>query len=379
MRPDLAAISLVDVPVLLPAEVPLDVAGEGIRNRLFLFADHAGREWCLRPDLTLPLTLAYIAQCREGGARAQAWTARGPVFRQPAGQGETAEFTQVGAEWFGFGEDAEESAVANVVDRLVEAGLDRMTVTFADAGLVGDVLDFLEVRGPWRERVRRALARPEALADLWKPGAGVAADTDAEPADPARRLAAALAHLPAEDAGAVLADVLELAGVEAVGGRTPAAIVSRLLRTAQSGGLAQLPEVARDTLARLATARGDLRAGAAGAAEVAEDLGLSARAAALRARAERFAAIAARHSIDGIAVNMRFEIGFSPRFSYYDGFLFDVASPVLGAERPLAAGGRYDSLIGHLSHGEVTGTATGASVRLDRLDAALRPWASAQS
>ena len=43
-------------PILQPAEPFLDLSGEDIRKRMYLTADADGRELCLRPDLTIPVS-----------------------------------------------------------------------------------------------------------------------------------------------------------------------------------------------------------------------------------------------------------------------------------------------------------------------------------
>ena len=58
---------------------------------------------------------------------------------------------------------------------------------------------------------------------------------------------------------------------------------------------------------------------------------------------------------------MTFDAGFGRVFSYYDGFLFEVISPAVGLDSPVAAGGRYDSLLGRLSG--VAASAVGCMVR----------------
>src|SRR6185437_8730076 len=58
---------------------------------------------------------------------------------------------------------------------------------------------------------------------------------------------------------------------------------------------------------------------------------------------------------------MQFHASFGRAFSYYDGFLFEIRSPVLGVEAPAAAGGRYDSLVAHL--GGAGAGAVGCAVR----------------
>ena len=53
-------------PVLQPAEPFLDLSGEDIRRRMFLTSDPDGRELCLRPDLTIPVSRAYLQSPRAG-------------------------------------------------------------------------------------------------------------------------------------------------------------------------------------------------------------------------------------------------------------------------------------------------------------------------
>jgi ATP phosphoribosyltransferase regulatory subunit HisZ len=68
--------------------------------------------------------------------------------------------------------------------------------------------------------------------------------------------------------------------------------------------------------------------------------------------ARRVAALAAA----GVELSaQRLCFGFGRPFGYYDGFLFEVRSAALAADAPVAAGGRYDGLLGRLqperSHG----------------------------
>src|SRR5881392_2534391 len=67
-------------PALLqPAEPFLDLSGEDIRKRIFLTADPQGRELCLRPDLTIPVSRDYLASPLAG--RAAGFCYLGAVFR----------------------------------------------------------------------------------------------------------------------------------------------------------------------------------------------------------------------------------------------------------------------------------------------------------
>jgi len=62
---------------------------------------------------------------------------------------------------------------------------------------------------------------------------------------------------------------------------------------------------------------------------------------------------------------MRLSTAFGRDFGYYDGVLFEVRSTALGDHRPVAAGGRYDSLFGRLGASLACG-AVGCMVRPGR-------------
>jgi ATP phosphoribosyltransferase regulatory subunit len=82
---------------------------------------------------------------------------------------------------------------------------------------------------------------------------------------------------------------------------------------------------------------------------------------ALEAWSRRVAALLA----EGIpADRLRFSTAFGRAFGYYDGFLFEIRSGALDAERPVAAGGRYDSLLQRL----------GARRPVGAVGCMVRPW-----
>src|SRR5271157_1001293 len=84
-------------PILQPAEPFLDMSGEDIRRRMYLTTDASGRELCLRPDLTIPVSRDYLASANAG--RPAGFCYLGPVFRYRSEA--SAEFPQAGIESFG--------------------------------------------------------------------------------------------------------------------------------------------------------------------------------------------------------------------------------------------------------------------------------------
>ena len=88
-------------PTIQPAGVFLDVLGEALRGRTYVFTDLNGEELCLRPDLTVPTCRLYLERYPAADVDAH-YCYNGPAFRyQPAGADAThpREFRQAGVEF----------------------------------------------------------------------------------------------------------------------------------------------------------------------------------------------------------------------------------------------------------------------------------------
>src|SRR4029077_19866720 len=83
--------------MLQPAEPFLDLSGEDIRRRMYLTTAPGGGEFCLRPDLTIPVSLDYLASPLAGKPAEYCYLA--PVFRHRSDG--PSEFPQAGIESFG--------------------------------------------------------------------------------------------------------------------------------------------------------------------------------------------------------------------------------------------------------------------------------------
>ena len=71
--------------IIQPAGLFLDVIGEALRARTYVFTDPDGEELCLRPDLTVPTCRLHLARHPAGGVPAR-YCYNGPAFRyQPGG------------------------------------------------------------------------------------------------------------------------------------------------------------------------------------------------------------------------------------------------------------------------------------------------------
>src|SRR4249920_2420349 len=94
---ELAGYARVMPAILQPAEPFLDLSGEDIRRRMFLTSDPHGRELCLRPDLTIPVSRAYLQSPSAGKVAGYCYL--GVVFRHR--ESAAAEIRQAGIESFG--------------------------------------------------------------------------------------------------------------------------------------------------------------------------------------------------------------------------------------------------------------------------------------
>src|SRR5215470_2628396 len=71
--------------VIQPADLFLDVVGESLRARTYVFVDPDGAELCLRPDLTVPTCRLHLERHPEAKVPAK-YCYNGPAFRfQPQG------------------------------------------------------------------------------------------------------------------------------------------------------------------------------------------------------------------------------------------------------------------------------------------------------
>ncbi len=340
--------------ILQPAEIFLDVSGEDMRKRMFMTEDGDGRGWCLRPEFTIPVCRAHLAsvQVREIGA----YGYLGPVFRMRAG--ERGEFLQSGIESIGRSdaEAADAEVIALTVEAVAAAGLANPEIRLGDVALLRGVLRGLNLPAAAQRRLMRAIGAGE--------GAKAVERLDAPAAGHGSRHAGLVAALAGQDpmaARSFVEDVLSIAGISSVGGRTAGDIASRFLARASERELVVAPE-ARDIIARALAISGDPDRAATALRALADDAGLD-LAAELDAMEARTGFIAAR-GLDVAA--MRFDAGFARNLDYYTSFIFELHDPAPGAPKPVAGGGRYDTLLGKLGSPEAI-PAVGASIWLDRL------------
>ncbi len=349
-----AGFRRIEPAILHPASIFLDMSGEAIRGRLFLTAGAAGEELCLRPEYTIPVCRAYLASDKAGQVAEFAYL--GPVFRaQPEGGGERA---QTGLESFGRSDaEAADAEVFALAMEAASAAGGKLAARLGDAGLFDALLSALALPPIWRRRLMRGLAEGRSLSAIL--------DAPLQGSIVQPGVLAAMESADHDGARALVQDLLTIAGIDAVGGRSASEIADRFLEQAALRSSAAIGAEKRQVLESWLAVSGDPDE----AAETLRALADAARldlSAALDAFEQRNGFIAAR----GVAIaETRFSAAFVRDFEYYTGFVFEARDRDRPDARPALAGGRYDGLARKLGAAADI-PAVGAAITLDRLPGA---------
>ena len=340
-------------PALLqPAGVFLDRLGEDFRGRLFLTSDGGDAELCLRPEYTIPVALEYIAS-RDGGPAALAYG--GAVFRVGDGQ-----LLQAGLE--SFGREDREAADAEILGVALDAGraagAERLRVRLGDAGLVKTFLDRMGLPPAWRRRLEIGNARG-------RPPARILAAPTPKNGDTGAGVLAALSKVDAAGAKRLVEDLLAIAGIATVGGRSAGEIAERFLEQASLADGAGVSSEKRALIERFFALEAAPDAASTQLRGLARDAGIDVGFA-LDSFDTRSSFIAAR----GLNLDeMVFSTSFPHSIDYYSGFMFDARMPGSTNALPTISGGRYDTLLRTLGAARDI-PAVGAAISIERLGGA---------
>jgi ATP phosphoribosyltransferase regulatory subunit len=337
---------------------------------MYLTTDAAGHELCLRPDLTIPVSRDYLASPAAG--KPIGFCYLGPVFRyRPDGPGE---FAQGGIESFGRRDIA--AADAEMISLGLEAtshyGIDAPDLRMGDVGLFAALIGALDLAPAWKRRLIKHFNRAGSLRHDLDHLARTAAQTRPE----YQGVLAALAGSDPRAAHALVTDLLSIAGITAVGGRSVGEIADRFLEQAALGAGTGLPAETRALIEKFLAVAGNPDDAAADLRALAADASL-ALGPALDLFESRTGFMAAR-SVD--VARIRFSTAFGRGLDYYSGMVFELHPPTLpspasgggkgrgSAAGQLVAGGRYDGLLTRLGAREPI-PAVGFAVWVERLAA----------
>jgi ATP phosphoribosyltransferase regulatory subunit len=345
-----AGYRLCEPPILQPASIFFD-SGEDMRSKLYLTSDLSGAEYCLRPEYTIPVCRLYL---EERAGQPGAYCYCGPVFRfRPDG---ASEFIQAGLE--NFGRTDREAADAEILGLALGAahavGQSELAVRLGDAGLFSALLDALELSPQWRRRIASGHAHEKPLDQFLAIDNGKNHDYGG--------VLAALAGTDKQGARALVEDLLSIAGISTVGGRSAGEIAERFLEQAALKSNDGFAAEKRAILESFLAIEGDPDEALTKLNELAKSAHLD-----LGHALDRFDArlgFMAAHGLD--VKSFLFATRFARNLDYYTGFVFEAHEKARPDEKPLVAGGRYDNLLKSLGAKDDI-PAVGAAIWVDRL------------
>lgn len=358
-----AAYERVAPSIIQPADTFLDVVGERLRARTYVFTDQDGEMLCLRPDITVPTARIYLQRYPYADTAAR-YCYNGSVFRYQPGGGSPAhprEFRQAGIELYAQIDEvkADAETLLRTLAAVTAAGLKAPKLRIGDLGLFDALLDAVDIPERWRQRLLAQFWRPEAFrAELRRlstmPGSAIVG----LPAD----LIAKLDHEAPDDAEALVQVYLDAQGIEAIGTRAVSEIAARLLAIAHDAHSAPLPKSIADLIESYLAISAPVRAAGARIKDLFQrndiDIGEALDA------FERRLALLTKGGAN--IAQATFDAEFGRGFEYYTGFVFEICSDDLGPASPIAGGGRYDELLRVIGAPKAI-PAVGAAIYTDRL------------
>jgi ATP phosphoribosyltransferase regulatory subunit len=263
---------------------------------------------------------------------------------------------QTGLESYGNPEieaaDAEILALA--LEAAEAAGSGPLKVRIGDARVFDGVLGALGLPDVWLRRLRRGLAQGRPLEAVLN-GGGQGANSQSG-------VLAALERADHAGAKALVEDLLAIAGIATVGGRTAGEIADRFLEQAAARSDPGVSGEQQAILRRFLAISGDPDAASVELRRLAADARLDLRAA-LDSFDQRVGFLAAR----GMRVHeFVYAAAFVRDLDYYTGFVFEAVDAAFPQSRPVLGGGRYDGLARHMGASSDL-PAVGAAIWVERL------------
>ena len=353
--------------IIQPADVFLDVVGESIRGRTYVFNDPDGEELCLRPDMTVPTARLYLERYPEADIRA-GYAYNGPAFRFQPTSGpniDPREFRHAGVEAIGGMEREIEDAriMAILIEAVQTAGLTDFKLKIGDLGLFQALLNALKIPKRWQTRLRHQFWQPNTFRDLVQ--------------RLSREDARALSTVPTElqdkldpskpsNAKKEVGAYLEKQNIALIGSRTLAEITAHLLEEVEDVRTEPLSPEAANLIESYVGITAPPRAAGARIEDLISESGIDLGDALgiFRRRIERMSEAGIDFS------NAEFSAEFGRNLEYYTGLVFELNVDSMTGHVAIVGGGRYDDLLQTIgaSH-PVPGV--GGAIHTERLMAAV--------
>ncbi len=339
-----------NIDLLQPADPFLDTTGEDLRRRIFMTQENSGKQFCLRPEFTIPVCLRHL---EKGWIKAR-YAYSGKVFRQR--EGDSQEFTQAGFENLGSdnANDADIDCIKTALHVLEQAGQKDLSLVLGDQAIFVSALEALRIPQAWRKKLIRAFgddAMINQYLDQMSSSETSAANSFSD------EIKSALEARNLETLTLAIEGEMLEQGLPLTGGRTPDAIAERLIEKAELAS-EKLDANKRAALEDFLAIDVDLK----DACDTIEAFENKHGIMLPLARDELYA----RHEgLKDSTATMRYRASFGRRLDYYTGFVFEVYAQ--DKTYPLVGGGRYDRLLTLLGSPQEI-PAVGFAIWVDRLE-----------
>lgn len=347
----------VDLPILLPAETVLELAGESLRPRLYFANAPDGREICLRADLTIPSALEFVKNY-DASQNIVTNLCSGKVFRANSQTDFDAhEFRQIGIEQYGAPSNPQNDielflAINNAVKTAKPC---NYFYEFYDGNLLKLIISNAKIDAIWREYLLDAVHNLNLLQNRLN---FAISKNKAAPSS----LAKSLMDLSKENAAQTIKEVLNIAKLKTFGIRDETNIAKRLQAKAKRALIEPLDINFKQSLEQLLLINESPNKAINKIVETSNKMEIDIEnwAQDWNLRLELIS------KSENILENARFLAAKVGRFEYYDGFAFDIL-PNSSSDKALASGGRYDGLLNELSNGKINISAIGGVIRPERI------------
>jgi histidyl-tRNA synthetase len=337
-------------------------SGEEIKESMFTFASDAGR-YALRPELTSPVCRLVASNALSGLSRPYKLYYFGPCFRYCRPQtGRYREFYQAGIELMGTREPlADAEAVAVAVKTLKRLGISEFKLRIGDVGIFRQLLaQYLGSDERQQEHQSHVISDIDKIMNIREKCSALADQKSLSPDDQTYFSSVSnTLHKVQEDVG-YAGEYEILPDRPASADRLPEIAEATYRASWVAHGI--LPEAKADLLlaiARVRGASGDAIQTARQFLEGSEAL----------KPLEDLSRVCDWLPALGV---MDFEVvlGMARNLDFYTGTVFEIDSSLLGAQRQLCGGGRYDKLVEEF--GGQSMPATGFAFGFDRLVEAFK-------
>ena len=157
----------IDLPSVIEADHIVQRSGENFRKFIFSFTDQAGKEICLRPDLTIVSCLRYLENNVKGKEKI---FYSGQAYRKSQNKRDSIIRNQIGFEILGSKDEKndDKEIINTSLKSLQNFKYSSGTLTIGNVEIFKLLISKLEIPARWKLRLLRHFWRDEYFNDLLK-------------------------------------------------------------------------------------------------------------------------------------------------------------------------------------------------------------------